>query len=136
MKEYGFQAASAFPAISALLLKGRQSFRNLRMIERRRLQRLQIRCAVSLWKPSDGTFTRTVTENLTSSGFFLLSRESYLPGDKLEATLEVPARSSNGGHTGCLHLQCQVEVLRIDDRQSGIACRIKEYTVLPNRQVS
>jgi hypothetical protein len=106
------------------------------MIERRRLQRLQIRCAVSLWKPIDGTFTRTVTENLTCGGFFCLSREVYRPGDELQATLEVPAQYWNGRHDGCLTLQCQVEVVRIDDRQSGIACRIKDYTVLADPQVS
>lgn len=100
------------------------------MIERRRLRRLQIRCSVSLWKPSDGTFTLTVTENLTSGGFFCLCREPYLPGDELQATLDVPSQYGKGKQEGRLTLQCQVEVVRIDERQSGIACRIKDYTVI------
>jgi hypothetical protein len=100
------------------------------MVERRHLQRLQMRCAVSLWKPGDGTFTRTTTENLTCQGFYCLSGEPYLPGDKLRATLEIPAPYWNGRNGFCLTLQCQVEVVRIEGRQSGVGCRIKDYTVV------
>jgi hypothetical protein len=105
------------------------------MIERRQLPRLQIRCGVSLWKPSDGTFTKTVTENLTCQGFFCLSAESYLPGDKLQATLEVPVPFWNSRHKGGLTLQCQVEVVRVDGRPSGVACKITEYMVIADHQV-
>jgi len=98
----------------------RQFFRNFGMNGPRQHQPVSVRCAVSLWKPSDGTFARTVTENLTASGFLCVSKESYRPGDKLEATLELPR----------LALQCQVEVVRMEQPGSGLACRIKEYTVI------
>ncbi len=101
------------------------------MTERRHLPRVQMRCSVSLWKSADGTVTHTTTENLTSRGFFCLSGEPYLPGDELHATLEVPAEYCNGLTTGHLILQCQVEVVRIQGEQSGLGCRIKDYTVLP-----
>jgi PilZ domain len=106
-------------------------FQNFCMIERRHQQRVQMRCAVSLWKPGDGTFTRTMTENLSSSGFFCLSSEAYQPGDELQATLEVPAPYRNGRHSSYLTLQCQVRVVRIQGRPSGLACRIEAYTVIP-----
>jgi hypothetical protein len=94
-----------------------------------------VRYAVSLWKPSDGTFTRTLTENLTCRGFFCLSEEPYLPGDELQATLEMPSLYWSGGRRGCLTLQCQVEVVRIKCRQSGVAFRIKNYTIIPDPQL-
>ncbi len=100
------------------------------MIERRRVQRLQMQCAVSLWKPSDGTFRRTVTENLTCRGFFCQAGAGYAVGDELQATLELLAPYLNGREGPCLILQCQAEVLRIGAQESGMACRIKGYTVL------
>ena len=71
-----------------------------------------------------------MTENLTSGGFFCLCREAYLRGDELQATLDVPSQYGNGRQEGRLTLQCQVEVVRIDEQTSGIACRIKDYTVI------
>lgn len=106
------------------------------MIERRQLQRLQMRYAVSLWKPGDGTFTRTMTENLNCQGFYCLSGEPYSPGDELQATLEVPVPYGNGHLRDYLTLQCQVEVVRIKGRQSGLACRIKDYTVVRGSRAS
>ena len=104
------------------------------MTERRRADRVRLRCAVSLWKPGDGTVTHTETENLTSIGFFCLSSEEYLPGDELQATLEVPARIHKGRPTGSLLLRCQVEVVRMNSLpQSGVACRIKDYAVITPR---
>ena len=101
------------------------------MTERRRLQRFRIRCPVSLWKPGDGTFTPTVTENLTCDSFYCLSDEEYSPGEQLEATLEVPAKMQRGAVRGALVLQCIVEVVRMDGSpRTGIACRIKDYVVV------
>jgi hypothetical protein len=102
------------------------------MIERRQLRRLQMRCAVSLWKPSDGTFTRTTTENVSCDGFFSLCGTPYSPGDELQATLELPAFERRGQFDDCLTLQCLVEVVRIRGQEFGLACRIKDYTVIAN----
>jgi len=76
-----------------------------------------------------------MTENLTCRGFFCLSGEPYLPGDELQAILEVPAPYENGQPSGYLTLQCQVEVVRIKSRQSGVACRIKDYRTIADPQV-
>jgi hypothetical protein len=75
-----------------------------------------------------------MTENLTCRGFFCLSDESYLPGDELQATLEVPAPCWNGRRRDGFFVQCQVEVVRLKGRQSGIGCRIKDYTVIADPQ--
>jgi hypothetical protein len=106
------------------------------MIDRQENDRVEMRYAVSLWKPSDGTFTRTLTESLTPEGFFCVSNQPYRPGDQLEATLEVPTRQGNRWNTPRLALQCQVEVVRVKGRQSRIGFRIKEYTVIEGSSVS
>jgi len=98
--------------------------------ERRRLPRFRMRCPVFLWKSTDGTFTRTVTENLTASGFFCLSPDKYLPGEKLEAMLELPAAKWIKARHSTVLLRCTVEVVRIDASPSqGFACRIRDFLV-------
>jgi hypothetical protein len=106
------------------------------MIDRQQNDRVEMRYAVSLWKPSDGTFTRTLTENLTPEGFFCVSNQPYRPGDQLEATLEVPTRKGGRWNLPRLALQCQVEVVRVKGGQSRIGFRIKEYTVIEGSSVS
>jgi hypothetical protein len=98
------------------------------MIDRQQNDRVEMRYAVSLWKPSDGTFT--------PEGFFCVSNQPYRPGDQLEATLEVPTRQGNRWNTPRLALQCQVEVVRVKGSQSRIGFRIKEYTVIEGSSVS
>jgi hypothetical protein len=72
---------------------------------------------------------------LTCHGFFCLSSEPYLPGDELQAILEVPASYWDGQPSGYLTLQCQVEVVRVKGRQSGVACQIKDYITITDPQV-
>jgi hypothetical protein len=104
----------------------------LSMIDRRNHERIRLRCPVSLWKSTEGTFVRTETENLNCRGFFCYSTEPYLPGDDLQATVEVPERFRNDRGTGSLVLRCQVEVVRIERLQAkyGVACQVKDYTVI------
>jgi hypothetical protein len=104
------------------------------MIERRKLERLPLRCPVSLWRPTDGIFTRTMTENLSSDGFYCLSSEFFALGDELEARLEIPDQHPDHarperGKMAALALQCRIEVVRAEDlgEKRGLGCRIKEY---------
>lgn len=102
------------------------------MTERRQLPRIPLRCPVQLWSPHDGTFTHSVTENLTGRGFFCLSEEPYSVGDELEATLELPTRGRPSNARGLLRLQCKVSVIRISGVQGeyGVACRVTQYSVI------
>ena len=89
------------------------------MIERRRVQRLQMQCTVSLWKPSDGAYRRTVTENLTCRGFFWQAGAGYVFGDELQAGLELSLPNVTVRDGPSLILQCRSEVLRIEAQESG-----------------
>jgi hypothetical protein len=100
----------------------------LRLTEQRQQKRLPLPYSVSLWRPSDGAFTRTKTENLSCQGFFCCSQEPYEMGDVLLATLEVRAPVEQGQKSACLVLHCTVEVVRV--QSGGIACRLKDYTII------
>jgi hypothetical protein len=89
-----------------------------------------MQCVVSLWKPSDGTYRRTITENVTCRGFFCQAGAGYVVGDELQAVLDLSAPNLTGRGGPCLILQCRAEVLRIEALESGMACRITGYTVI------
>jgi len=96
-----------------------------------------LRCAVDLWKPSEGLVTSTWTEDISSGGFYCMTAEPYLPGIELQATLEVPFRYRQGRGADCLVLQCQVEVLRAAGdhlkKNYGLACQFKAYRIIAIR---
>lgn len=108
------------------------------MSERRNYDRVPLRCAVVLWNPREGSVTALTTEDLSSEGFYCFCKEPYAPGERLQATLEVPCQYWNGRGTDCLVLQCEVEVVRVVLRGSeehfGVAFRINDYIVIGNRR--
>ena len=85
---------------------------------------------VSLWKPSDGTYSRTITDNLTCRGFFCQAGAAYVVGDELQASLKLATSNSTGRAGPRLISRCRAEVLPIEAQESGIACSITGYTVL------
>ena len=106
------------------------------MIDRRKLRRIRLRCAIALWNPRDGGINATWTEDLSCRGFFCLSVEAYSIGDELLASLELPGIGQKGRRgMASLVLQCQVVVLRVTDLQGkyGITCQIEGYSVVGNR---
>jgi hypothetical protein len=66
----------------------------------------------------------------TCCGFFCQAGAGYVVGDELHAALELSVPNLTGRDGPCLILQCRAEVLRIEAQESGMACRIKSYTVL------
>jgi hypothetical protein len=108
------------------------------MIDRRKLRRIRLRCAIALWNPRDGSVTSTWTEDLSCRGFFCLSVEAYSIGDELQASLELPVQGLKVRRgMASLALQCQVVVLRVTHLQEkyGITCQIEDYSVIGNRSM-
>lgn len=72
----------------------------------------------------------SVTEDLSSTGFYCLSRTPLRLGEYLSCTLRIPSNDPSGKSVE-RHLQCRVIVVRIlpdaADGQYGIACRIEDY---------
>ena len=101
------------------------------MDEKRKQDRVELRCAVVLWNPHEGTVIQTETENISCRGFYFLSGSPCAPGDHLEATIQLPWRRRD--ERKFMSLQCRVEVVRVQQRQHdtfGIGCRFHSYTVL------
>jgi PilZ domain len=114
-----------------------QGFLNFYMEQKRKYQRVPLRCAVILWNPRAGTVTQAETENISCEGFYFLCGTEYAPGEQLEATVQVPAWDSSRDDPFSVSLQCLVEVMWTKARQQrgeyGIGCRIHSYTVLARR---
>jgi hypothetical protein len=74
----------------------------------------------------------TVTQNLSSTGFYCFSAVPLTPGDPLLCRLKVPAYGPNG-EENTLALECRVVVMRAEaatDGVFGVACRIEDYRLI------
>jgi hypothetical protein len=74
----------------------------------------------------DGT-VETTTQDLSSSGFYCLSKKPFAIGEMLTCALQVPNDHAGGKER---RLECRVLVVRVDspiNGQYGIACRTQDY---------
>jgi hypothetical protein len=95
--------------------------------ERRRRTRSRVQWPLLLFRnEGDGT-VETTTQDLSSSGFYCLSKKPFAVGEMLTCALRVPNDHASGRER---RLECQVLVVRVDtpiSGQYGIACRTQEY---------
>jgi hypothetical protein len=97
--------------------------------ERRKRARTQVHWPVLLLRNHGAEAIETVTQNLSSNGFYCLSPEPLKPGESLLCTLKLPAFDPRGEER-TLALQCTVVVMRAEssaDGYFGLACRIEDY---------
>jgi len=108
------------------------------MEDRRRQKRVRLRCPVTFWDPREGTVTKGHTEDISCDGFYSMCDEPYVPGEELQATVEVPCMRLNGNDPSCVVLHCKVEVIRVILNSHcdgfGMACRIRQYTAIGVRK--
>src|SRR5215469_16970372 len=100
--------------------------------DRRRRARTQVHWPVLLLPGRGADAIETVTENLSSTGFYCFSTAPLTPGDPLLCRLKVPAYDPNG-EEGALALECRVMVMRAEaapDGFFGIAFRIEDYRLI------
>jgi hypothetical protein len=105
------------------------------MDQRRKFDRVRLRCDVVLWNPAEGTVVQAETENISCEGFYLLCETPYTPGDELEATIQL-FQCDSSDDPRALALQCRVEVMWTKPRSSGeygVGCRIRSYMVVGRR---
>jgi PilZ domain-containing protein len=96
--------------------------------ERRRRARTQVHWPVMLLCDRELNAIETLTQNLSSSGFYCLSSKPLTPGEPLTCVLKIPAYDPTGERT--VALECKVQVVRAEaapDGLFGIACRIEDY---------
>jgi hypothetical protein len=97
--------------------------------ERRSRVRTKVRWPVLLQYGHGGTL-ESVTENLSSKGFFCLAQTPVTSGETLLCWLTVPTHDPSCKDPTMV-LECRVRVVRSEPVSSaglyGIACRIEDY---------
>jgi len=72
----------------------------------------------------------TITQDLSSTGFYCLSAVALQPGEVLKCALKVPFHDPNGKHLD-RNLECSARVTRVEPQENanhfGIACHIEDY---------
>ena len=99
-------------------------------LERRKRVRTRVHWRVLFFREGAAEAVESLTQNLSSSGFYCLSKAPFACGDPLICVLEVPTHDPPGsGRT--LDLDCRVRVVRSEsvgqDGTFGIACLIEDY---------
>ena len=103
--------------------------------ERRRRLRANVHWAVRLVRHSSRipVEIESVTENLSSEGFYCLCDEPFVPGEFLECMVFVPTQTRSAQQER-LGLRCLVQVVRVEcaaGGRCGIGCHIEDYRVIP-----
>lgn len=99
--------------------------------ERRKRVRTRLHWPLLLFRDRSGSAAiESVTRDLSSSGFFCLTRVELVVGEKLVCSIKIPTHDPHGKHLERT-LECKVQVLRVIPQETsgsfGVACRIEDY---------
>jgi len=99
--------------------------------ERRKRKRIALRWPIRLFRDLAAASVESTTENLTSNGFYCISKEPFQMGERLECIIAIPA-GSFGYNESPVRLQCRVRVARVEDQHDGfgLGCYIEDYDLL------
>ena len=102
--------------------------------ERRKRKRVALHWPIRLFRSPTAASIETITENLTSNGFFCFSREPFELGERLDCIITIPPGSYNHSASSRVCLQCRVRVTRVEDQAEGfgLGCYIEDYDLLVN----
>jgi hypothetical protein len=85
-----------------------------------------------LFRDAPAAVVDTVTENLSSDGFYCLTAVPFVPGDIRFCTLTAPACDPEDSR-GMILVECRVRVVRVQALSErglfGMGCRIEDYHV-------
>ena len=99
-------------------------------IERRRRVRAQVHWPLCFSRPGTAEMVRTITQDLSSHGFYCIVNAGFVPGEMRECTLVVPTHHPNGGRPA-LPVLCKVRVIRVEVLGEsglwGVGCQIEDY---------
>ncbi len=93
---------------------------------------MPLRWPVLLARSGDSRIVEAETENLSSQGFFCISRESFGIGERLNCIVVLPAKGW-GYHAQSVWLHCRAEVIRVEIQAPasgfGLGCRMEEFSL-------
>jgi len=98
--------------------------------ERRKRKRVAVHWRVRLFEPMGNKSVKSTTENLSSEGFYCLSRRTFNIGERLRCEIVIPEAAL--GFDDPIVLECQVTVRRVEHLESwfGLGCHIEDYSVV------
>jgi hypothetical protein len=101
--------------------------------ERRQRARTRLHLPLVIFRAgSAASAVESMTRDLSSSGFYCMSRVQFTIGEQLICSLKLPTHDPAGRHLE-RNLECTVRVMRVIPQESGslfgIACRIEDYHV-------
>ena len=98
--------------------------------ERRKRTRNHLHWSVLLFRTEVADAVESLTQDLSSSGFYCVTDAVFTPRERLICTLKVPTHDPNGKHLE-QKLECQVRVMRVEPQcvegTYGLACQIEDY---------
>jgi hypothetical protein len=103
--------------------------KNISRPERRQRPRTLVHWPVVFFRNHTGGTVETTTQNLSSCGFYCLSRTPLTAGEFLFCTLRVPSHEASCKKSLRV-LECRVRVTRAEpvlEGFFGIACQIEDY---------
>jgi hypothetical protein len=107
--------------------------------ERRKRVRTTVHWPLLIFRSDAAEGIESTTLNLSSTGFFCLSRMSFDPGESLFCTLRVPSHDPEGRERLWI-LECRVRVRRAEpaagDGLFGVACELEDYRLLASQQAA
>ena len=99
--------------------------------ERRSRVRLHVHWRVFFFRTEPPEVVECITQNLTSKGFYCLSKVAFPVGENLSCNIRFPAYDP--GKEMDRQLDCKVRVTRVEanvaDGLFGIACCLEDYQV-------
>jgi hypothetical protein len=98
--------------------------------ERRSRIRTTLHWPIAFFRKGSAEATKSVTQNLSSSGFYFYSELAITPGELLSCALTIPSHLPSGWESDRV-LDCRARVTRVEPGPAGatfgIACEIEEY---------
>jgi hypothetical protein len=97
--------------------------------DRRKRTRTGVHWTLVLLREGKAARIESMTQNLSSSGFYCLCPIAFTPGEQVRCELRVPTHGRRSDEAE-MALECQAVVVRSEaaaDGLFGIACRIEDY---------
>jgi PilZ domain len=108
------------------------------LVDRRKRQRSPVHWLVSFPVAGTNDLVQTVTQDISSDGFYCIVNARFAPGEIRHCTLMLPTHNE----IGHLPVLCKVRVIRVTVTAErgfcGIACQIIDYRLVnscPNPEV-
>ena len=102
--------------------------------ERRRRSRMEVHWPVSFWHSGTNGGFESVTQDLSSDGFYCVASAAFIPGEIRTCTLAIPVHNRNGGDQ-LVRVYSRVRVIRVEalaeSGKYGIGFRIEDYRFVP-----